>query len=360
MTKIITTSNVKKIIKTITLKHFLLKLIQQLEIDFSNWESFQKMARPAFHSENGVVELMPIADSEYFGCKTVNGHPSNSLENKMCVVATGQLNRMNDGYPILLSEMTLLTALRTAATSAMASKYLARKDSKVITIIGCGAQSEFQIVGHLALFEIHTVYYYDIDPTAMEKFAKNLGQYNLQLIKSKTIEENIEKADIIITCIAEKSKVKLFNADLVRAGTHINGIGGDCPGKTELDMQLLEIAKVFVEFTEQTMEEGEIQNYKGNVKEIITAELWEVITRIKPGRSTHEEITLFDAVGFAIEDFSVLKFIDQISTQLGVFESLNMIPELVNSKNLFGEVSTRQISFVGQNYKQETVSQKLI
>jgi ornithine cyclodeaminase len=340
MTKLITCQHVKEIVTRLSFDKFIGELVIRLEKDFGNWNSFEKVSRPAFHSTHGVIELMPISNQNYFSFKTVNGHPINSQLGKLCVVATGQLNTVEDGYPVLISEMTLLTALRTAATCAMATKHLAQK-TKSITIIGCGAQSEFLISSHLALFEVEVIYYFDIDVRAMNKFRSNLqtkaNQKNVKLIPLRSASDSILDSNIIITCIAQKDHVILFESSLVVPGTHINAIGGDCPGKTELDPNILEMAKIVVEYLPQTQVEGEIQNYTGEVNNLDITELWEVVKNQKEVRSSDQDITLFDAVGFALEDYTVLTYIHEVSDQLGIFDTVEIVPYNVGDpKNLFG------------------------
>jgi len=111
---------------------FLADLMAQLRTDFSRWGDFTQMPRPAMHVPGGVIELMPICDQKYYAFKYVNGHPQNPTNGKQTVIATGQLSRVADGYPILLSEMTLLTALRTAANAALATDVMARKDARIM------------------------------------------------------------------------------------------------------------------------------------------------------------------------------------------------------------------------------------
>jgi ornithine cyclodeaminase len=344
MTKLITCEHVKEIVKVITLEKFLAGLIDRLEQDFCDWNKFEKVARPAFHSTNGVLELMPVSDNKYFACKTVNGHPVNSTLGKLCVVATGQLNTVEDGYPVLVSEMTLLTALRTSATAVLASKLLANRANS-ITIIGCGAQSEFLISAHITQLEVDFVYYYDIDLDAMVKFYSNIKQLGIDnkvvLIPLSNPEDSIFESDIIITCIAEKSQIQLFEARLVSPGTHINAIGGDCPGKTELDPDILKIAKIVVEYTPQTLVEGELQNFQGDIHDLDVTELWEVVSGIKQVRKSNQDITLFDAVGFALEDFTILNYINELSEELGIFQTIQITPQnLSDPKDLFGFMNT--------------------
>ena len=168
--KIITEETLVEIIKIHGLKKFLLDLMEILKQDFSRWHEFDIIPRPAMHVQDGVLELMPICDKHYYSYKYVNCHPKNFEEGKMTVVATGQLARVDTGYPIMFSEMTLLTALRTAAATAIATDYMARKNSHVLAIIGTGAQSEFLVTGISLVREITEIRYYDIDPYAMNKF----------------------------------------------------------------------------------------------------------------------------------------------------------------------------------------------
>jgi ornithine cyclodeaminase len=334
MIRIITPDDIKSLLKKIGLKEFFVQLIAQLESDFSRWDEFMKSPRPAFHYPHGVIELMPISDHNYFSFKYVNGHPRNPVTNKLTVVATGQLSEVKSGYPILFSEMTFLTAFRTAATAAIASKYLARKDAKILAIIGTGSQSEFLVLAHYFALGIKTIHYFDIDPHAMQKFAKNLEQFPLELKPYGLIEDALKHADIIITATAGKNRLKIIDNEWVRPGVHICGIGGDCPGKTELDPYILTRAKIVVEYYHQSKAEGEIQNLEA---EDVYAELWELIAGVKPGREGENEITLFDSVGFALEDYSILRLVERLAQGQGLGQQVNLLPEIEDPKNLFGE-----------------------
>ena len=277
-----------------------------IEEDFVRWESFDKIPRVASHTPIGVIELMPTSDSNEYAFKYVNGHPSNPARGYQTVTAFGVLADVDNGYPTFEAEMTLLTALRTAATSSMAAKYLARKDSEVMAMIGAGSQSEFQALGFRAALGIERVRIFDIDPDAMEKFRRNIEPLGIEVYMAASVEDALEGADIITTCTADKAQNTILDYSLVRPGVHINGVGGDCPGKTELDARILDDATVFVEFPPQTRIEGEIQN-KDDDFEVV--ELWKVIAGKHAGRTSDEEITLFDSVGFAIEDFSALRYL---------------------------------------------------
>ncbi|MEI6728409.1 MAG: ornithine cyclodeaminase [bacterium] len=337
MTKIITLSDVQKIVHQVGHKQFNVELTKYLEEDFRNWNNFQKNARIAFYKNQGVMELMPICGEKLFSYKYVNGHPNNTKLNKLTVVGSGLLADVATGEPVMIAEMTLLTALRTGATSALASKYLARKDSTNFGIIGCGSQSEFQVLAHQDIFDFKNIYYFDVDSKAMNKFAKNLSSYGMNLIACSNAKEVVEKSEVVTTCTAYPEKQEIIKAEWLKPGQHINAMGGDSPHKTELEPKVLDHTKIVVEYFEQTSHEGEIQNIK-NAKEKVYAELWEVILGDKKGRQNESEITLFDSVGFALEDYSILRYMNDVSEKIGVFHELDMVPELENCKDLFGLV----------------------
>ena len=187
----------------------------------------------------GVIELMPTSDNITYSFKYVNGHPSNPARGFQTVTAFGLLADVDNGYPVFLAEMTLLTALRTAGVSAMVAKHLARKDSKKMAMIGTGSQSEFQALGMRAVLGIEDLSVYDVDPHAMEKFRRNLEPLGFRIHLAKDVDEAVQDADIITTCTADKQQAKVLLDRQVKPGVHLNAIGGDCPGKTELESEIL-------------------------------------------------------------------------------------------------------------------------
>jgi len=172
--KVLAIDNVAEIVKRHGFREYIEDLMKTLERDFGRWQEFNKIPRPAMRVPHGVLELMPICDDEYYSFKYVNCHPKNPASGLMTVVATGQLSTVDTGYPILFSELTLLTAMRTAATSALATRLMARPDSRVLTMIGTGAQGEFQMRATQIVCGITEVRYFDADPKAMDKFERNL------------------------------------------------------------------------------------------------------------------------------------------------------------------------------------------
>ncbi len=307
-------------------------LYDQLHTDFCRWNTFSHTPRVANYFKEGVIEVMPISDDKNYSFKYVNGHPSNTKKSKLCVIAFGMLADTHSGYPLILSDMTLLTALRTATTSALAASVLARKSSKKMAIIGTGAQSEFQALAMHSIIGIDTIQYYDIDPNAMSKFKKNLKPFSLNLISCTSIDEAVENADIITTATADKAEINLISNQHTQPGVMLNCIGGDCPGKTELDPTLLSQHRVVVDYLNQAKIEGEIQHID-DYSDII--QLWEILTNQESGRKNDKEIIIFDSVGCAIEDFSALSYIYQLAIDLDIGVKSNFLPEPKDPKDLF-------------------------
>ncbi|MDA3858681.1 MAG: ornithine cyclodeaminase [Roseovarius sp.] len=329
----VSVDNMMKLVHHIGIEPMLRGLAEYIEADFRRWELFDKTPRIASHSAEGVIELMPTSDGEVYGFKYVNGHPKNTAEGFQTVTAFGLLANVGNGYPVLLSEMTVLTALRTAATSAMVAKYLAPKGADTMAMIGNGAQSEFQSMAMKAICGIKTVRLYDTDPAATVKAVRNLSGMGLDVVACKSAEESMEGAQIITTCTADKQYATILTDNMIGAGVHINAIGGDCPGKTELAPAILQRADIFVEYPEQTRIEGEIQQLAADHP---VTQMWEVINGSAKGRTSPEQITLFDSVGFAIEDFSALRYVRDKIKGTDLFMDLDLLADPDDPRDLFG------------------------
>ncbi|WP_347267003.1 ornithine cyclodeaminase [Paracoccus sp. (in: a-proteobacteria)] len=331
----VSVENMMRLVLHVGIERLLVELAAEIEADFARWPKFDKTPRLASHSDIGVIELMPTSDGETYGFKYVNGHPANMRKGLQTVTAFGLLADVATGYPLMLSEMTILTALRTAATSAMASKWLAPSGASVMAMIGNGAQAEFQALAFKAICGIAEVRLFDIDPAATEKCARNLAGRGLNVVPCKTAEAAILGAEVITTCTADKQYATILSDNMVGAGVHINAVGGDCPGKTELHPGILRRAGIFVEYTPQTRIEGEIQQLSPDHP---VTELWQVIAGQAPGRRDGREITLFDSVGFAIEDFSALRYVHSRLRPSGLFQDLDMIADPDDPRDLFGMI----------------------
>ena len=321
------------LLRILGVEEFLSNLIRYTRDDYLRWEQFEKSARVASHSPNGVIELMPTSDGELYSFKYVNGHPVNTRSRKLTVTAFGVLADVRSGYPLLLSEMTISTALRTAATSALAGSCLARGASKVMALIGLGAQAEFQALAFKAGLGIRKLQVFDVDPAAVTKFGANMRGLDLEVVPAGSIAEAVSGADIVTTATAAKRNAVILTNEMIGPGVHINAIGGDCPGKTELDRALLERGRIFVEYLPQSRVEGEIQQLTAHSD---ITELWEVLTGKRPGRVRADDVTIFDSVGFAIEDFSLLRYLNDLSRTMDLHREIDLVPTLENPKDLFG------------------------
>ncbi|WP_372802978.1 ornithine cyclodeaminase [Paracoccus seriniphilus] len=337
----VSVENMMRLIHRIGIEEMLKGIAGYIEDDFRRWESFDKTPRIASHSAVGVIELMPTSDGEIYGFKYVNGHPKNTKSGLQTVTAFGLLADVDTGYPVLLSEMTLLTALRTAATSALVARYLAPEGADTMAMIGNGAQSEFQALAMRALCGVSRLRLYDIDRKATDKLIGNLSGLGFDLTACSSPQEAIEGAQIITTCTADKQYATILTDNMVGAGVHINAIGGDCPGKTELHSDILKRATVFVEYPPQTRVEGEIQQMP---EDFPVTEMWQVITGAAQGRRDARQITLFDGVGFATEDFSALRFVRDKLAATGLCQQLDLVADPDDPRDLFGMLQRAALS----------------
>ncbi|EBA10864.1 ornithine cyclodeaminase [Roseobacter sp. CCS2] len=335
MVPFVSVDNMMRLVHNIGIETFLADLAREIEADFTRWELFDKTPRVGSHSDVGVIELMPTSDGELYGFKYVNGHPKNMKEGLQTVTAFGVLSDVDSGYPVLFSEMTILTALRTGAMSAVATKHLAAPDAKTMAMIGNGAQSEFQCLAIKAVCGIENIRLYDIDDAATEKCMNNLAGLGFHITPCATPEVAIEGADVITVATADKDMQTILTDNMVGAGVHINAIGGDCPGKTELHRDIVARSSVFVEYPPQTRIEGEIQQMPDDHP---VKELWQVITGAQTGRQSASEVTLFDGVGFAIEDFSALRYVHQKIKETPFYIDLDLIADPDDPRDLFGMI----------------------
>lgn len=317
-------------------------VVENIREDFLRWEDFHKIPRVPAHSQRGVIELMPVSDSQLYSCKYVNGHPGNNNDGIPTVMAFGFLCEMETGRPLLMSELTLTTAVRTAAMSVLAAQVLARPDSSTVAVIGNGAQSDFQVIAFHELMGINRFRLFDIDPDATSRLMRNMAGTGIEFTACTSVADACDGADIVTTITADKRNATIVTADLVRPGMHFNAVGGDSPGKTELDPAILDQATVFVEFEPQSRIEGEIQNKPADFP---VTHFWKVLAGTAQGRTSNDQVTVFDSVGFALEDMSALRFLlDQARTRgFGVPMDLIAHNE-ADPRDLFGLVRSRVTS----------------
>jgi ornithine cyclodeaminase len=333
-------SDIQRLVQALGPAEFIARLAGEIEADYRRWPEFENSPRLASHSAVGVIELMPATDGKLYSFKYVNGHPKNTNEGLLTVMAFGVLAEVDTGYPLLLSELTVTTALRTAATSALAARKLARPESRVMALIGNGAQSEFQAIAFHRLVGIRELHLFDVDARATAKLMHNLAAMpelaDLHVVRAASAAEACRGADIVTTVTADKRNAVILTPPMIAPGMHINGVGGDCPGKTELHPDILRMndIRVVVEFEPQSRHEGEIQQMPADYPVI---ELASVIRGEVQARRSPRDITLFDSVGFALEDYSALRFLHGlVQEQKFGRRELDLVPELADPKDLFG------------------------
>jgi ornithine cyclodeaminase len=225
----------------------------------------------------------------------------------------------------------------------MVAKRLARADSRVMAVIGNGAQSEFQSLAFHLLMGITEVRLYDVDARATAKLVANLRAVApaLKTTVCASTAEAVRGADIVTTVTADKTNATIITPDMLQPGQHINGVGGDCPGKTELHGDILRRpdARVVVEFEPQSRIEGEIQQLEPTFPVV---EFADVLTGKAQARTADSDVTIFDSVGFALEDFSALRYLHRLhQEERGTKREIDLLPTLADPKDLFGELAGR-------------------
>ena len=277
----------------------------------------QMPAKTFLKFENGDLRAMPAYLNGKAGIKWVNSHPRNPEIGLPTVMAILIYNDPETGYPLAVMDGTYITNVRTGAASAVASKHLGRKDSKIFGFVGCGKQAYSQFLALRTIFEIEKVKAYDIvESKALEfvKFCEKTG------VEAKVTDlKSVCKSDIL--CTQTPSRKPVVVKQWIEEGTHINAIGADAPGKQELDEKLLRVSKIVVDDLEQAMHAGEINVplSKGIIKkEDIYATIGEVVAGIKKGRESDREVTVFDSTGLAIQDVAVASIVYEQAIKKGI------------------------------------------
>jgi ornithine cyclodeaminase/alanine dehydrogenase-like protein (mu-crystallin family) len=322
----------------IGLQNFLEQILNALEKGFKQFAVNQIMVPPRqeFFFSKGTMESMPASDKDHFSCKIVNTHLENPSKFGIpTIIASGLLVDGVTGFPIMITESTILTALRTGIASGIATKYLAKRDSKTIGIIGNGAQALPQIHSISLVRDIKRVYAYDIDFDASKSFKSTAEKIfdNLDIRIAPNSESVCTKSDILVTATCkEKNTSPIVYNEWIQDGKHINAVGGDSPNKVELEKSLLERAKIIVDFMDQAVYEGESQQIS---RDRIYGDLSEIVTNKKIGRIKDDEVTVFDSVGFALEDLQVYKLVYELAIKERIGKRVNIASRPKYSKNIY-------------------------
>lgn len=277
-----------------------------------------------FEKYNGVLITMPayIEALDAAGVKVVTVHPNNPAKHKLpSVIARIILNDPAQGTPVAIMDGTYITMLRTGAAGAVGIKYLSRKDLENAAIIGLGVQGRSQLLGLLQVRDIEKVKVFDVIPEARKEYVKTMcKETDVDIEVAGSVKEAVKDADIVITCTP--SKEAFLKGEMIQKGMHISAIGADTKDKRELDATVLtKTDKIVVDFIDQAAIVGDFAApiREGAFKrEDIYAELGEIVTGQKKGRTSNDEITLFKATGLAIEDIATAHKVYQLAKKKGI------------------------------------------
>lgn len=277
---------------------------------------------------HGDFRAMPayLEDPAACGVKWVNVHPANPSKGLPTVMAIIVLNDPATGVPLSVMDGLLITKLRTAASGAVAAKVLARPSSRIVGLVGCGAQGISQLEGLAALFRLTEIRAWGFGQGEAARFCANASRHlRIRCRPAKTIQECVADADIVVT--ATPSRHPLVMADWIKPGAHINAVGADGPGKQELDPKILSNALVVVDDRTQAIHAGEINvplTKRQFSPKQIHATLGEVLLGRKPGRTSADQITLFDSTGLATHDISLAHAAYRFALKSGVGKSTRL------------------------------------
>ncbi|HEX9897405.1 MAG TPA: ornithine cyclodeaminase family protein [Dehalococcoidales bacterium] len=308
--------------KLLTMKD-VLRVVEQ---GFRDWTEGKGIMPPKAYLQvkEGDFRAMPASLPGVSGIKWVNVHAGNPAKSLPTVMAVLICNDPSTGYPLTIMDATDITAYRTGATSAIASKYLARKNSKTMGVVGAGRQAYTQILAHLEYFSFQKIKVYDISSQVTERLTKLLPDY--PLVASSLIDA--VQSDIV--CTVTTARQPIVKHEWVLPGTHINAVGADAEGKQELESAVLKVARVVVDDVRQAAKAGEINVpiAKGLYSQHeVYGTLGELVAGKKKGRIDDREITIFDSTGVAIEDIAVAHLLYTSAREKGIGLTVNLVDE---------------------------------
>ena len=244
-----------------------------------------------FHVKAG---FLTVAGRAYFAAKLNANFPGNPRRVLPSIQGAVILSDAERGTPLAIMDSMSITALRTAAASAVAAKYLARPECDTLLVCGCGAQAPAQLAALIEVRRPRRVLAYDLDADRAEAFSRAVGAKPMA-----DLAEAARSADIIVTCT---SATRFFlTTEMVRPGTFIAAVGADSEHKQEIDPRLMARARIVTDLTEQALKIGDL-HHAVDAGASAYAELAELAAGLKPGRTTAEEITIFDSTGTGLQD----------------------------------------------------------
>ena len=283
---------------------------------------------------NGDLRTMPsyVEDMDVSAVKIVNVHPDNAKNFGMrTVMAVLVLVNPHTGQPLAFMDATHITDMRTGGASAIASKYLARPNPRVLGIIGAGNQARTQMLALITQFgHFDEVRIYDLYPDKSKALAREFRRHYKEVVgKIKAVKEArdcVVDSDVVVTCTSARAPIVMD--DWVKPGTHFNCIGADAPGKQEMDPKILKRGRLVIDDWEQASHSGEINVplSKGELsKDDVNAEIGEIVAGLKPGRENDEQVTIFCSTGLAVQDCLTAKIAYDTALQQKVGRSMQIV-----------------------------------
>ncbi len=278
----------------------------------------------------GDLRIMPcfIRGMDESGVKNVNVHPDNPRKFGLpTVMGIIELVDPQTGFPISVMDGTWITNMRTGAAAGVATKYLARDDSEVLGLVGAGVQAATGLEAINEVMDIKEVKVTCRTCQNRAEFAETASlKYGIDVKAVDTIKEAVTGSDVLLTTTPAREPI--VKSKWVKKGTHINAMGADAPGKQELNSHVLQKAKIFIDCWDQASHSGEINIpvHEGLVRRSdIKGKIGDVILGTVPGRTSDEEITVFDSTGLAVQDIVTAWNVYEKAIEQGVGKKMNFL-----------------------------------
>lgn len=318
--RLLTATDIESITSQLGLANLLRRVTDNLAEDFRRCERLPGPTANVLPEAAGNIALRPWTDGEYYSFKYDVHRPENVARGRPTRSSLGGLGVIENGELLLLTDMTLLTALRNAATAALGARYLARKDSKTLSVLGTGAQSEFLILALMDELPIEIVRYFDPDLHAMMKLARNLEEYVSYLEPCGNVAETLRGADIAIAATSSSRKLKLLEGQLLPQGMHVHALTDGNLQSEDMDPVLLERCKLIVDHPEAKQD---------------AIGLLELLRGEAPGREDPTQLTVLVSTGLGLQDLSVLRLFFKLAEEMSLGQELQLLAEPTDPKNLF-------------------------
>jgi len=278
-----------------------------------------------FHIKAGLLDL----NRSYFAAKINANFPGNPKRNGLPTIqGVVLLCEGEDGYPLAVMDSIEITTQRTGAATGVAAKYLARTDSKTVTVCGCGIQGRVSVLALSRVLPIERVFAFDIDRGQAERLTNDLAvELGIKIESADSLETALKQSDVCVTCTP--SKQPFLKEEFIAPGMFIAAVGADNPEKQELQPTILSRNKVVADVVEQGAAIGELHHALTAglmTREDVHAELGQVIAGIKPGRISADEIIVFDSTGMALQDVVTAATVYEKAVKDGVGTRIDFAP----------------------------------